>query len=99
MDNFKPKVSTILTGTHILLLIASLFSIIVFRPPGNHAYLWIVGLLGIIILSFPWSILSGLFLFALHDTENPLFILMLAACAVANTCLIYLLLTQKRSPA
>jgi hypothetical protein len=81
----KPKLGNVLITIYLLLAGAALFLIVAFPPPGELAYLSVYGLGAIWLLTLPWSMLMVLFAWALiHDTQNPIFLLFFAGCAVLN---------------
>ena len=85
----KSKRINVLITIYLLLVGAALLLIVAFPPPGELAYLSIYGLGAIWLLTLPWSMLMILFAWALfHDTQNAIFLLFFAGCAVLNAYLI-----------
>ncbi|HEV2800835.1 MAG TPA: hypothetical protein VGW12_10080 [Pyrinomonadaceae bacterium] len=84
----KFDLSDILTLIYLLLAGGAMFLIVAFPPPDDMAYLSILGLGAIGILTLPWSSVLVLFAWALfHDTQNPIFLLFFAGCTVLNVYL------------
>ena len=83
----------IVIGVYGLLMTAALALLLGFPSPGEYAYLSAYGLLSVLLLTLPWSLLLFVFDWQLiHDSRAPGFVLFFLAFAIANALLIWLVI-------